>query len=141
MSAPQQLSGKCLCGAVTFTASANKSNICVCHCGMCRRWSSGPFMEVTCENVKFSGENNINRFRSSEWAERAFCSRCGSNLFYQIVDSNEYQISVGLLDDQADLTMSLQVFIDSKPAHYSFANKTKTMTQEEAISAFVQPLG
>ena len=52
-----------------------------------------PFMEVTCQDVKFDGEAHISKIRSSEWAERGFCAKCGSNLFYHIIDSTDYQIA------------------------------------------------
>ena len=43
---------------------------------------------------------------------------CGSNLYYHLVDSSEFQIAAGLLDDQSELRLSLQVFIDKKPPFY-----------------------
>ncbi len=96
-------------------------------------------MEVTCQDVRFDGEENIRRFRSSDWAERGFCTECGSNLFYHIIDSGDYQIAAGLFDDQSKLRFSLQVFTDSKPQFYEFANKTKMMTAAEVIAAFAPP--
>ncbi len=103
---------------------------------MCRRWSSGPYFEVSCENVTFEGKDNIETIRSSEWAERAFCKVCGSNLYYRIVDSSEYQISAGLLDDTSELRLAMQVFIDNKPPFYTMADKTETMTEEEVYAAY-----
>ena len=130
-----------MCGAVKISGTANDRNVAVCHCEMCRRWSAGPFMEVTCQTVVFDGEESIGRIRSSDWAERGFCRKCGSNLFYHIIDSTDYQISAGLLDDQSALQMSLQVLTDSKPSYYEFANKTKMMTAEEVIAEFMPPQG
>lgn len=135
------LAGKCLCGAVEISGQANNLDVTVCHCDMCRRWSSGPYMEVTCENVAFKGEDNVGRVRSSDWAERGFCKQCGSNLFYHIVGSSDYQISTGLLDDQSRLRMKLQVFTDSKPSFYDFENNTKMMTGDEVIAAFTPSSG
>ena len=139
MSEELKLTGRCLCGAVTISATAVKPSVAVCHCDMCRRWASGPFMEVTCQNTVFEGEESIGRIRSSDWAERGFCGKCGSNLFYHLIDSDEYQISAGLLDDPSKLRMSLQVFTDSKPQFYEFANKTKMMTGAEVAAAFAPP--
>lgn len=133
------LTGRCMCGAVEFAGTATAPEVGACHCGMCRRWSSGPFFEVTCENVTFEGEGNITRFRSSDWAERGFCSKCGSNLFYRILDSSEYQIAAGLIGGQPELRLTLQVFIDSKPPFYTLADKTRIMTGEEVYAAFAPP--
>jgi hypothetical protein len=35
--------GKCMCGAVSYTAKGVDKEIAACHCSMCRRWASGPF--------------------------------------------------------------------------------------------------
>jgi hypothetical protein len=130
------LEGKCMCGAVKFSATAKKPSVVACHCDMCKRWSAGPFMALNCQTVTFESQENIGRIRSSDWAERGFCTKCGSNLFYHIVESSDYQIAAGLLDDQSKLRMSLQVFTDSKPEFYEFANETKMMTGAEVIAMF-----
>ena len=135
-----QLTGRCLCGAVGVIGTANEPKVAVCHCDMCRRWSAGPFFEVTCKDVVFEGEGNITKIRSSDWAERGFCNKCGSNLFYHIIDSDEFQKAAGLFDDQSNLKLSLQVFIDSKPPFYTLADKTETMTGAEVFAAYAPPL-
>ncbi|MCA1244297.1 GFA family protein [Stappia stellulata] len=134
-----KLTGRCMCGAVEISGVADGPKAGACHCDMCRRWSSGPYFEVTCSDVVFQGEDSITRFRSSDWAERGFCATCGSNLFYHIVDSDEYQIAAGLLDQQSDLCLTLQVFTDSKPPFYTLADKTETMTGAEVFAAFAPP--
>ena len=41
------------------------------------------------ENVKFEGAENIVNYASSEWAERGFCRKCGSNLYYHLLPRPE----------------------------------------------------
>ena len=96
-------------------------------------------MEVNCQSVTFNNEENIGRIRSSDWAERGFCTKCGSNLFYHIVESSDYQMAAGLFDDQSEFCMSLQVFTDFKPSFYEFSNDTKMMTQAEVIAMYASP--
>lgn len=134
-----KLTGRCMCGAVQFTGMANEPEVAACHCEMCRRWSSGPYFEVSCESVTFEGEDNITKIRSSDWAERGFCKICGSNLFYHLVDSKDFQIAAGLLDDPSELRLALQVFIDKKPPFYTLADDTKTMTATEVFEAYAPP--
>jgi len=130
------LTGQCLCGAVRFTAKAEKLSVIGCHCDMCRRWSAGPFMALNCKEVDFESGENIARLRTSDWAERGHCTKCGSNLFYHIVDSTDYQMAAGLFDDQSKFRLSLQVYIDRKPEFYEFANETKMMTEAEVIALY-----
>lgn len=137
MSDKIDISGKCLCGSVAFTAQIAEPHIGACHCAMCRKWSSGPFMEVDCgSEVTYKGEENISLFSSSDWAERGFCAKCGSNLFYRMKESGQTMMAVGLLDDDSGLVLKGQVFIDEKPAFYSFAEKTENLTGAELFALF-----
>jgi hypothetical protein len=132
--------GGCLCGAVRFTAKPHGNEIGACHCGMCRRWSAGPFLAVECSaDVAFAGDAPLGVYRSSEWAERGFCSRCGTILFYRLVDKPFYAISAEAFDDRSNFKLASQIFIDEKPAYYTFADKTKDMTGAEVFAAFAPP--
>lgn len=129
--------GQCLCGAVKFTAKGISNNVEACHCGMCRRWGGGPLMVVSCgTEVAFEGEENITVYNSSDWAERGFCKKCGSHLFYRLKEINEYQIPAGLINNQEGFSFNLEVYIDRKPSFYCFANKTTKMTEAEVIEKY-----
>ena len=132
--------GHCLCGEVQFTANAVSKSAGACHCDMCRKWGGGPFMAVDCgTSVSFKGEQNISVFESSEWAARGFCNKCGSHLFYKLKQTEQLIMPIGLLDDDTKFIFDHQVFIDEKPAYYSFANKTEDMTGEELFAKFAPP--
>ncbi|QID19845.1 GFA family protein [Nitrogeniibacter mangrovi] len=108
-----------------------------CHCGMCRRWGGGPLMVVNCgDQVVFSGQDHIGIYTSSAWAERGFCTTCGTHLFYRLKQNNAYFVPVGLFDTAAALHFDNQVFIDEKPAYYAFANDTGTLTGAEVFALF-----
>lgn len=127
--------GQCLCGAVTITAKAAAHEVGACHCAMCRRWGSGPFMEIDCgTDVIIEGEAHVRRYASSEWAERAFCGTCGTSLFYRLKDTNQHLVAVGLFADEDGLTLKTEVFIDEKPDFYSFAQDTQKLTGEELFA-------
>ena len=100
-------------------------------------WATTPAARVELRrDIQIEGEANITVYRSSEWAERAFCNTCGSNLFYRLVDSGDHFICAGILDDPAKLELTSQVFIDEKPAFYEFANDTKKMTGAEVFALY-----
>ena len=136
MTGELNLKGQCMCGAVKLSATADKPSVVACHCDMCRRWSAGPFMSLNCKSVTFEGEESVGKIRSSDWAERGFCTQCGANLFYRLIDSSDYQVAAGLFDDASALRLSLQVFTDRKPAFYEFANDTKMMTGAEVMALY-----
>jgi hypothetical protein len=130
-------SGGCLCGAVRFTARLKSRDVGVCHCSMCRKWAAGPFFAMECDGVvQVADETYLGAYRSSERAERCFCKRCGSVLFYRLVGKDFSAVSAEALDDRKDFRFASQIFIDDKPAYYEFANKTRNMTGAEVFAAF-----
>jgi hypothetical protein len=140
MTSASKQSGGCLCGAVRFTASPSDHEVGVCHCSMCRRWTAGPFMVRDCgTTLKIEDKSSLGAYRSSEWAERAFCTKCGTPLYYRLIDKDMYFVSAEAFDDLSDLAFTSQIFIEEKPAYYEFANKTHNMTGAEVFAAFAPP--
>lgn len=105
---------------------------------MCRKWADyGPLLALDCgSEVSFEGEENITIYNSSVWADRGFCNKCGTHLFYRFKEKNQYIVSVGLFDNLEDIVFEHQVFIDKKPAYYCFSNETKNLTEAEIIAQF-----
>lgn len=129
--------GTCLCGAIKIQADKMSTEVGACHCGTCRTWGGGPLMATNCgTEVTITGEENLGVFDSSPWAERGFCKRCGTHLFYRIKQTGPTLIPLGLLHTDAKLSFTSQVFIDEKPAYYDFSNETETMTGAEVFAKF-----
>ena len=127
--------GQCLCGAVKFTGTCETTEHSACHCGMCRRWCGGaPLFSVLCKDVRFEGEANITRHTSSSWAERGFCKTCGSTLFYLYKPKDAYFMAVGALDDAAEYRLAEEIFIDEKPAGYTFTGDHPRLTKAECMA-------
>jgi hypothetical protein len=129
--------GSCLCGAISLSTSSMNPHVAACHCNMCRKWGGGALFAVECgSDVQISGEENLGIYQSSEWAERGFCNKCGTHLFYRLKQGNQYYIPAGIFEEDKDLVFDLQLFIDEKPEYYSFANKTTNMTGAEVFAQF-----
>ena len=123
------MTGACACGAVRFAVEA-PTEYGVCHCTMCRRWTGGAFLAVDCgESVRMEGPVRV--WNSSERAERGNCERCGSPLFFRVKETGAHFMAVGAFDDQEGWTMVDQIYIDRKPGHFEFANRTVTKTEAE----------
>ncbi|MFW1676926.1 GFA family protein [Pontibacter sp. JAM-7] len=132
MSSTITASGNCLCGAVTVEAASMSTDIASCHCNICRKWGGGPLMAVDCATeVTIKGQDSIKVFATSDWAERGFCAKCGTHLFFRLKESGQYIIPVGLFDQQAPLHFGLQIFVDEKPDYYAFGNPTSNLTGAE----------
>lgn len=130
--------GRCLCGAVEFAAQEVETDYHTCHCSMCRRWSGSPAMAAGVESVSFSGAEHIGRYESSPWAERGFCTRCGTNLFYYLKHADHYVMWIGAFDDPSLFTLSGEIYIEDKPAGYEFAGDHPRMTSKEFMASRAQ---
>ena len=131
--------GNCLCKSVSFSFELDKKEFAACHCSMCRTWGGGPAFTVEpSSGIQMSGEENIQIYNSSEWAQRGFCGKCGTHLFYRLKDKslNFCNFNLGTITNLDDFEFKTEIFIDHKPACYSFANKTKKMTEKEVLYSF-----
>jgi hypothetical protein len=138
MTTTKQRTGSCLCGAVRITANQANNRVGACHCSMCRTWGGGPLMAIDCgTEVEIEGEDSISVFESSDWAERGFCSKCGTHLYYLLKHNRQYLMAAGFFTDSDGLNFDHQVFIDEKPDFYEFSNKTKNVTGAEVFARFI----
>lgn len=130
-------SGQCLCNKVRFECAALSLEAGACHCKTCRQWGGGAFISSDCgDKVTFQGQQYIKIFDSSEWAERGFCSECGSHLFYRLKHNGQTLIPTGLFNDELAHQLTHQVFVDERPDYYEFANQTEEMTGAEVFAKY-----
>ena len=134
--------GGCLCGGVRYRVTAPLDHMDACHCGMCRKVSGGIVLglNVPVDGIVWERDATLRTYASSDWAERGFCSACGSSLFWRIATPGAGWLSLmaGTLDDLSGLTLKTEIYIDHKPDGYAFAGGTKKMTEAEVVAAFAQ---
>ncbi len=135
--------GRCMCGAVGFTADEVPVKFGVCHCEMCRRWTGSALLGVTIPEGKivWTGEENIARLQSSAWAERAWCSKCGTGLYFRVTMESAYsgsfELPIGLFDNADGFEMTHEIFIDQKPHSFAYAGTgRKLMTRQDCVEKF-----
>lgn len=126
-----------MCGAVKYRATL-KGSFSTCYCKMCQRWSAGAYMGAPTSHFELvHGQEALKVVQSSDWAERAFCSECGSNIYYFSPKyGNNKTVSLGSLSEPNALTLANQYFIDKKPAGFTLAEESKKLTTAE-IEAMV----
>lgn len=115
-----KLSGRCLCGAVTFEIPAPE-RFDVCHCVDCRRWHGTSPVGIDLTNVTMkSGASTLQWYRSSTLAERGFCRTCGSSLFYRMVASPaRWSCYLGALENvPRTIVLGSQHFERQRPVQY-----------------------
>ena len=111
--------GSCMCGALHYRVNGPLRPIIACHCIQCRK-SSGHYVAATAcptENLHIDGDT-LQWYASSSEAERGFCRRCGSNLFWRQVGANSTSIWAGSIDGPSGLHIAQQMFASSKGDYY-----------------------
>ena len=132
--------GGCLCGAVRFTLNDTPTEYGACHCGMCRKFSGGIELgiQVMPGGITWDADEDLATYSSSEWAERGFCRKCGSSLFWRLTAPGPMQgmlsLSVGALDSMDGLEFNTEVYIDHKPDSHAFAGERNRMTEADVMA-------
>jgi hypothetical protein len=80
-------------------------------------------MAVGCHSVTWNPDAPIRAYHSSERAERAFCSVCGSNLYWRGLndDMSEQVIALMAFDRPEAFPITRQIYLEEKPATYALA--------------------
>ncbi|WP_082352632.1 GFA family protein [Rhizobium sp. AAP43] len=81
------LSGRCLCGAVSYKTSGLVRTSGHCHCESCRRAASSPvttFFTVPRKGTELVGDS-LRYYASSPGVRRGFCGTCGSPMSFETV--------------------------------------------------------
>lgn len=132
-----------MCGAVKFSAQNVPAAFGACHCDMCRRWTGSALLGVSVPlvDVVWEGTEAIGKLQSSFWAERAWCTKCGTGLWFRVTKPSDYsddvEIPLGLFDDQRGFHMTNEIYIDHKPDSFAYAGEgRKRLTRQECIEKF-----
>lgn len=125
---PSELSGRCLCGAVTFRGRQTADPLRACHCGQCRRWSGHVWAAAGALDLRIEGP--VRWFASSDTAERGFCASCGSALFWRRHGAPDTDVAAGALDQPRGLRMQGHIFVADKGDYYDIADGLPQWPQE-----------
>jgi len=126
--------GRCQCGAVTFAVTLKQDTVTACHCTTCRRMHAGPYMGVDADSLEFAAGAPVTVYKSSEWATRSFCAKCGTSLAWRANDGSMIEVNLFALDNPPENPLGVEIFIDEKPDTYAFANETHKMTGAEVMA-------
>jgi hypothetical protein len=131
------MQGHCLCGAVTVRVTGTHDpRVGACHCRMCQRWSGGLFLCFEAREVQVMGE--VARYRSSPFAERAFCPVCGTHLWMRDLGEDgtaavdaPYDLMPGLFDAARAWPMRSEIYTDRAIAGVVLAGDHRRATRAE----------
>ena len=96
-----EITGRCLCGAISLSAGAPLYAPTLCHCASCRRASGSHavgWVTVAASAFSFT-QGRPKAYHSSPEVIRTFCGTCGSPLTYEHRRRpGEIDLTIGSLD-------------------------------------------
>lgn len=124
--------GQCLCGAVRYEVRGPLRPIIECHCKMCQRFSGGRWSSTAArpKDVTIEEDGALAWFRSSDFAKRGFCTRCGSSLFYKPDERDSLSLAAGSLDEPTGLSLAVRICTATAGDYYEIGD-TSVPTAED----------
>lgn len=114
--------GRCLCGDVSYRVSGPLSGATACHCSQCRRQSGHVWAAADAPLDRVLIEGPVAWYAASPAAERGFCPRCGSFLFWKAPGTGLIEISLGSLDMPTGVRLERHIFCADKGDYYDIAD-------------------
>jgi hypothetical protein len=119
--APLPITGRCLCGAVSYVVDAQPVWQGVCHCSNCQRQTASafsPIVGVPTSALTVEGDTLASFKTPSEGyqstTERRFCSACGSPIFSTIEALPELAwLKAGTIDELSWFEPSAEIWTAS----------------------------
>lgn len=126
-----EMRGHCLCCAVKLIVTRHANATSACHCSMCRRWTGAAMWCLDVPADALMVEGPVATYRSSSFAERAWCRECGTHLWIRDDNDADYELMPGLFDGAAALPLSHEIYTDKAFAAVSLAGDHRRATQAE----------
>jgi len=118
------INGGCYCGQVRYRASGIGTEVTECHCTQCRKQTGHRYAVVDARagNVEIEGKEHVTWFQASPIADRGFCARCGSHLFWRSLENDEMEILAASVDEPTGLEMAGHIFVENKGDYYEITD-------------------
>jgi hypothetical protein len=114
------VSGSCLCGSISYSATGHSNKFWHCHCGRCRKSSgTGHASNILMRPDRFewsAGEELLRSFQvpDANVFRTVFCSVCGSPMPRVAPDASFALIPAGSLDNDPGIRPTGRIYQDSR---------------------------
>lgn len=110
------VSGGCQCGAVRYHTDVMLDNSHLCHCRMCQKAVGNLFAALVATpkaSLRWT-RGEPAEFQSSDHAMRGFCKDCGTPLYYNALDNDRINLTIGSLDEPHAFAPKTQMSTESR---------------------------
>lgn len=114
-----EMTGRCLCGAISYAFDGEPMMTAICHCDDCQRQSGAAFsVNVVVDRAELSVTGEPKVFNTTgedtgELRDRMFCGECGSVLFSVLREADDMMIiKAGTLDDKSGVLPEMELWTE-----------------------------
>ena len=128
------VAGSCLCGQVSYELTGNLRPVIYCHCQQCRK-TSGHYVAATAvslDNFHLTEDAGLSWYRSSDMAERGFCKKCGSSLFWRPNHGEYISVMAGALESPTGTRACEHIFTDDAGDYYELQDELPKYPQYDS---------
>lgn len=133
------LTGRCLCGAITYELSGDLIATAVCHCDHCQRQGGSAFsvnliahesqLKVTGELKTFAETNESG---DEVYVRRNFCGTCGSPIVSVLtVPAGIVAVKAGTLDEKTNVQPTVEAWCVDRQPWVSLPGMAVSMAREQ----------
>lgn len=128
--------GQCLCGDIKFEYDGTLGPISLCHCSQCRRAHGSAFSaSAPVQKVRFrfvAGADKVTEFESRPGKYRAFCSRCGSQLYSRLdAISGILRLRIGVINEAIGKQPARHIYVGSKSDWFDITDEIPQFEKTE----------
>ncbi|MCC1492115.1 GFA family protein [Cognatishimia sp. F0-27] len=114
----QALTGRCACGAISFTVTGAPAGASVCHCTQCRKMSGFAWSSSYVPQADLQMRGPVKWVALSQSAKRGICPICGAFLFWKAHAEDTLSFSLGALEQPTGLRLEKHIFTAEKGDYY-----------------------
>lgn len=139
----EQLSGRCMCGSVSYVIDGPARGVWNCHCDRCRRWTGHFTAATSCrrDHLRLIADETLEWYHPEEWPDVAygFCRRCGSSLFWKVLAPppgeserklETIEIWAGTLNTPTGLSTELVIYAEDASDYHTITPGIETLDRD-----------
>ncbi len=116
---PTPIHGSCFCGKVRFAVSGPLTQVCNCHCSLCRKQHAAAFRSrATVQAADFAwlaGEDELRHYEYRPGSFTSFCGTCGSRMIsYSPNTPQSYGLPLALFDEDPGVRPQAHIMVAYK---------------------------
>lgn len=116
------MTGRCLCGQISFELTGDLIATAVCHCDHCQRQSGGAFsVNLVAHESQLTVSGDLATYEDrgehgdAVYVLRRFCGACGSPVVSALTGTEGViAVKAGLLDDKSSVAPTIQAWCEHR---------------------------